>query len=177
MMYFGGSFMVRGLRGPGGTINVDYAKRLDELYGNQRWRYALAAQEDGELTAAEVQHELVNLMRWQLEKELGYATTLPLKVRNTRGRGIFSMIFATDHPVGAKIMRHLFLGAEESLDLMVKQKKIDVRVAKELAAGAEALFDIGADQWQVELLSSPRAPIDAPRQPFVYDRIWDLDLG
>src|SRR5689334_9836363 len=51
------------------------------------------------------------MMRWRLEKYLGYKTTLGFKVTNTNGQGIFDMIFATDHWAGEKIMTDLYSAA------------------------------------------------------------------
>jgi hypothetical protein len=59
------------------------------------------------MTGAQFRDELTNLMRWRLEKYLGYKTTLGFKVTNTNGQGIFDMIFATDHWAGEKIMTDL----------------------------------------------------------------------
>ncbi|MGC4112104.1 MAG: three-Cys-motif partner protein TcmP [Nocardioides sp.] len=92
MMYFGGSFMVRGLRGPNGRVNQGYARRLDALYGNERWRMVLAAGDDGVLTPSDVQEELANTMRWQLEEELGYNDPAALDRQHQRDTNILDAV-------------------------------------------------------------------------------------
>lgn len=172
-LFFSGSFIVRGIRGPRGLANASYASRVDALFGNRIWRELQAAKEDRVLTAAQLNFELVNLMRWQLETELGYATTVPLEVRNTIGRGIFHLIFATDHAVGDKIMRTLFEGADDALELMVKNQKIMRKVKRDEAIGQESLFEVEP----MTSLSEPpaRNPVLPPVEPFRYDREWNED--
>jgi three-Cys-motif partner protein len=174
-MYFGPSFMLRGLHGPGGKVNAGYARRLDDMYGNTRWRQIMAAREDGAISGDQAGKELVNLMRWQLEEDLGYRTTLPLQVRNTVNNKIFSLVFATDHPVGTKIMRDLFEGAENALDLMVLQGKVDRARAKDEASGQGWL--LGDDDLAVSLPGEPtsRTPLGPPVEPYEWGRLWDRD--
>lgn len=171
-IFFGDSFMVRGIHGSGGTANRAYAARIDRMFGNRKWRQIQAARDDDVIGGGELQHELVNLMRWQLEHQLGYATTLPLQMRNTRGNGIFTMIFATDHDVGNKVMRHLFAGAEDALDLMVANAKIQKKVDREQEMGQDALF--GPDPV-TELPERARPPGLPPLPPFTYEREWTDD--
>src|SRR5262249_39811994 len=52
--------------------------------------------------------EWVNLMRWRLQNVLGYAESHAFTMKNTNGNDIYDMIFVSDHPVGDKIMRHLY---------------------------------------------------------------------
>lgn len=173
-IFFGESFIVRGLRGPRGQVNAGYASRVDALFGNPVWRELQAARDDDVLTGAQLHLELVNLMRWQLETQLGYGTTIPLQIRNTTGRGIFNLIFATDHPVGDKIMRTLFEGAENALELMVQNRKIARQVELEEATGQESLFGV---EPLTSLRPGARArdPILPPVEPFRYGRMWTED--
>lgn len=48
----------------------------------------------GDISAAEAKDQYVNLMRWRLEKVLGYATTHPLELKNSRDGTLYHMIFA-----------------------------------------------------------------------------------
>lgn len=173
-LYFGESFIVRGLHAPNGSVNVSYAARLDAMYGSpDGWRMILAARDDGELTPAQTRAELVNLMRWRLEHDLGYATTLPLQVRNTVDRSIFSLIFATDHDVGDKIMRDLFEGAEHAFDQMVARSKLNRLLKREEQAGLDSLF--GAGDLQPAAVAVEHPTTTPPVSPFEYSRLWDRD--
>jgi hypothetical protein len=59
--------------------------------------------------------ELVNLMRWRLDNNLGYRTTLPLEFTNTNNNPIYTVIFATSNDTGSKIMTDVF--AKHGVDL------------------------------------------------------------
>ena len=50
---------------------------------------------------------MVNLQRWRFERDLGYAMTARIPMRMPSGLPIYDMVFATDHPVGNKIMTDL----------------------------------------------------------------------
>lgn len=54
------------------------------MFGTDVWTEALDATRADELGPADFRSELTNLMRWRLEQELGYKTTLVFKVTNTR---------------------------------------------------------------------------------------------
>lgn len=80
---------------------------MTTMFGTDIWLEALEAVRDDLLTGAGFRSELTNLMRWRLEHDLGYKTTLDFQVTNTSGSGMFDMIFATDHRAGEKIMTDL----------------------------------------------------------------------
>lgn len=172
-IYVGPSFMLRGLHGKGGTVNPRYAERLDAMFGTPLWRYVVAALEDGTITWGQAEGELVNLMRWLLEEELGYATTIPLQLKNTRGRHIFSMIFATDHPVGDRIMRSLFEGAEGAVEQMVKLSKVQRSLDRQPDQGS--LFEAAELVAMDEGAAGERPTLGPPTDPFTYDWLWDRD--
>lgn len=169
-LYFGDSFIPRGLgsKKPGEAEAI--AARVDRMYGNPKWRYIKQARDDGLITGKTLKAELVNLMRWQLENELGYAVTVPLEFINERGGGLYTVIFATDHPVGEKIMRHIFKASTGALDRMVKLRKArDVLTRADKlgqATGQGGLFDLTPDEaigkadttTEIELLGPPQVP-------------------
>ena len=169
-LYFGDSFIPRGLgsKTPGEAEAI--AARVDRMYGNAKWRLIKQARDDDVITGKTLKAELVNLMRWQLEKDLGYAVTVPLEFINERGGGLYTVIFATDHPVGEKIMRHIFKASTGALDRMVKLRKARDVLAREdklgAATGQEGLFDLTPDEaigkadptTEIELLGPPQEP-------------------
>lgn len=96
---------VLGLRGASGQRSAD---RLDRLYGTHDWVAIHQLRRRNEITAEEMRAEFVNLLRWRLEKELGYKTTHALQLVNTAGHPVYTMIFATDSDVGDRIMSHVY---------------------------------------------------------------------
>ena len=54
------------------------------LFGTDRWRAIYELRVAGAITRAEAREEYVNLMRWRLERDLGYRFTHPLELKNTR---------------------------------------------------------------------------------------------
>ncbi|KZS74737.1 hypothetical protein A4G26_22930 [Mycobacterium kansasii] len=169
-LYFGDSFIPRGLgsKKPGEAEAI--AARVDRMYGNANWRFIKQARDDDVITGRTLKAELVNLMRWQLEQGLGYAVTVPLEFINERGGGLYTVIFATDHPVGEKIMRHVFKASTGALDRMVRLRKARDLLAREdkrgAATGQSGLFDLTPDEAigkadptaEIELLGPPQVP-------------------
>jgi three-Cys-motif partner protein len=80
------------------------ADKATAMFGMEAWRATYERRCAGRINPAVARKEYVNLLRWQLEKELGYATTLGLEVKTTTGQLLYHMIFATDHPTGERIM-------------------------------------------------------------------------
>jgi three-Cys-motif partner protein len=143
----------RGLRIRTDTIDAVVADQITAMFGTDIWTEALTATRDGRLTGAEFRAELTNLMRWRLEQDLGYKTTLAFKVTNTSGTGIFDMIFATDHPAGAKIMSHLYTTAARRQPVLRLKAQLQRRQTREEERGVHGMFDL--DQL------APEAPPDA----------------
>lgn len=170
-MFFGPSFILRGLHGVGNVVNAAHARHLDDMFGDRAWRYIVAAWQDDVLSWTEAEQELVNLMRWLLEQRLGYKMTLPLKLSNTVGRHIFSMIYASDHEVGSKIMTSLFGGAQDAVDEMVRLHRLERSQAKSIDTWLFEPADLAAGGRGV----GKRSPLGPPRAPFTYDRLWDRD--
>lgn len=169
-LYFGDSFIPRGLgsKVPGEADRI--AEQVDRMYGNPNWRYIRQARTEEIINGRTLKAELVNLMRWQLENELGYAVTVPLQFINERGGDLYTVIFATDHPVGEKIMRHIFKSSTGALDRMVKLRKARDVIERTdrlgAATGQGGLFEMTADEAvgkseltnEIELLGPPQEP-------------------
>lgn len=102
---------------------LDWEERLDELFGNGTWGQIVQARRDGLISADNARAAFVNLMRWQLEQELGYVHTHALELKNARGAPIYHMIFATDHPVGDKIIRDLYARSAAALPGMAEEAR------------------------------------------------------
>ncbi|WP_114202356.1 three-Cys-motif partner protein TcmP [Janibacter anophelis] len=164
-IYFGDSFFPRGL-----STGPAYEARMDDLFGGDPdWHVLHRGWRAGEVPGSEFSKELVNLMRWKLQHDLGYATTIPLKMVRPSGHGLYHMIFATDHDVGERIMRHVLQGAEKELEGMVaRQKMRTVLERQDRHAGIEGLS--GLNDWAIDT-AEPRGPgqlllLDPPRPPW-----------
>jgi three-Cys-motif partner protein len=82
--------------------------QITAVYGTDQWRLIYEMRKAGKINGAQARAEYVNLMRWRIEKVLGYRQTHPLDVPNEDGRAIYTMILATDHPIGAEIMTSIY---------------------------------------------------------------------
>lgn len=112
------------------TLALDAAKvrpedewRATSLFGTDAWRAIYNKRVDGVFTATEAKEEYVNLMRWRLSEDLGYARTHPLELKNTRGATIYHMVFATDNAAGDKIMADLYAKTAKLIPQMRQQAR------------------------------------------------------
>jgi len=123
------------------SVRPEDAARITEMYGTGAWKHIYAARLRDDIRADDAREEYVNLMRYRLETILGYKWTHPFEVLNERGRPIYHMIFATDHPAGTKIMTSIYNKAAQEFPAM--RRKAD-RLAKErqlqLETGSMWLF-------------------------------------
>lgn len=148
-----------------GPVLDEFATRMDEMFGTRYWRVIRRGRVDGLLAPADFRAELVNLMRWRLEKDLHYRTTLPLSFVNERGTPLYTMIFATDHDVGSRIMKSVFAGAERALEDMQSQARIRRKREREEERGVYALFDDPGSQTAASVsptFQAPRLPWEHP---------------
>jgi three-Cys-motif partner protein len=100
-------------RGASGTNGNRYAARVDRMYGTDVWRSVYEARRNNKIDADTWRREMVNLLRWRLEHELGYLHTARIPMRMRTNVEIYDMVFATDHPAGLKIMEHLYAKAAD----------------------------------------------------------------
>lgn len=124
------AMIVKGATGSNGDA---FADRVDRMYGSDRWRKILGARQADSITASAFRAEMVNLLRWQFETELGYRHTIRIPMTMKSGTALYDMVFATDHEAGLKIMSHLYKKAAEREPRM-KQEALDAQ------SGQEALF-------------------------------------
>jgi three-Cys-motif partner protein len=153
----------RGLRIRADTIDATVAAQVTGMFGTDIWTEALTATRHGRLTGAQFRAELTNLMRWRLERDLGYKTTLAFKVTNTSGTGIFDMIFATDHPAGAKIMNHLYTTAMRRQPALRRKAQLQRRQDREEKEGVLGMFDL--DQLAPQTLPDAAVHIQNEQAP------------
>jgi three-Cys-motif partner protein len=122
-------------------IDEKFAASMDDMYGTGLWRIAYQARRDNLLSPEELRHELTNLMRWRLERDLGYKYTHSFELLNNNGGPIYSMIFATDNPTGDKIMSHIYGKAAREHGQMQQEALARLKGLKENELGNPGLFD------------------------------------
>lgn len=113
------------VKGVTGTNGSTFASKVDDLYGSGAWRQILDARiSEKSIQASDFRREMVNLLRWQFETQLGYAYTIRIPMTMKNNTDLYDMVFATDHDAGLKIMSHLYRKAAEREPKM-KQEAID----------------------------------------------------
>jgi three-Cys-motif partner protein len=132
----------RGLRLRQADVDDGVADQMTLMFGTTQWHDALLATREGELSGAQFRDELTNLMRWRLERDLGYKATRVFKVKNTAGSEIFDMIFATDHAVGDKIMKAVYSKAMSQQGALRERARQQRKQSREEKEGLLGLFDV-----------------------------------
>jgi len=141
----------------------EHKHQIDLMFGNDQWELIYKARRRGELEGGEARDEYVNLMRWRIEQSLGYDATHAIDIPNEQGRPIYTMIFATDHEAGDRIMASVYRKIAAEFPLMriqaaeIAARKRGDRVqtnlfAEDPAANAEHL-PVGNYYWE-----APRDP-------------------
>jgi three-Cys-motif partner protein len=153
-------------KGVAGTNAAAFVARVDALYGNRTWRRIQAARGGSRITPEEYRDEMVNLLRWQLEQELGYAMTARIPMNMPNNMPIYDMVFATDHPVGNKIMTDLYQRAAEREPEMIQEAKARARRQREDKAGKIPLFDMEPDIPIERITWEPSRSWDPSAQPW-----------
>ena len=154
-------------KGVAGTNGSAFAARVDALFGNDTWRRIKAARHGGSLGAEEYRDEMVNLLRWQLERDLRYGLTARIPMNMPNNMPIYDMVFATDAPVGDKIMTHLYRRAAEREPGMIQEARARARKQRDDKAGPLALFDLEPADIPVDSLAwEPGASWDPSGQPW-----------
>ena len=143
-------------KGVAGTNGELFAGRVDRLYGSRDWRRIQSARDRGLITAEDYRDEMVNLLRWRLEHELGYQLTARVPMRMPNGMPIYDMLFATDHPVGDKIMTYLYRRAAEREPRMRQEAKARLESRRDEKAGIIPLFEVDSSLISVETLAWER---------------------
>ncbi len=155
-------------RGTRGTNNDIFRQRVSRLYGTDDWLRVQRAKERRLITAKEYRAEMVNLIRYQLAEQLGYAYTHRIPMLMPNKTEIYDMVFATDHPAGDRIMRHLYKKAAQREPAMMAQA---VRRAKEqriARSGQAGLFELELPEPEIsgEVLWQPEPHWDPSTRPW-----------
>jgi three-Cys-motif partner protein len=143
-------------KGVAGTNGSAFANRVDALYGTSDWRRIQFARDQDLISPEDYREEMVNLLRWRLEHELGYQLTARIPMRMPSGVPIYDMLFATDHPLGNKIMTHLYRRAAEREPRMRQDAKVHSWRQRDEKTGKMGLFEIDPSTIPIESLAWER---------------------
>jgi len=140
-------------KGVAGTNGQAFTLRVDALFGNDTWRRIQAARQRRVLSADEYRDEMVNLLRWQLERNLRYGFTARIPMNMPNNMPLYDMVFATDVQVGDKIMTHLYQQAAKREPGMIQEARARARNDRDDKAGRLTLFDLEPDNIPVSSLA------------------------
>ncbi len=115
-------------------------QQVTALFGSEEWRPILDGRRSGALDPERTRDELTNLMRWRLENTLRYKFTHTLRLTNIQGGPLYDMVFATDHPVGDKIMKSVYRKAARLFPDMRLEARARRQDRRDTKSGTEALF-------------------------------------
>ena len=119
-------------------IHDDVAQApFTKLFGSDEWLPTAQARVDETLDADEARYEYTNLMRWRIEKVLGYRRTHTMQVTNTSGAYLYDLIFATDNEAGDTIMGDVY---RKALSRNEKMRREAIAIRREERTGQGALF-------------------------------------
>lgn len=156
---------VLGLQGVRGQSSADL---LSNLYGSDDWIAIHQRRRSGDLSPDQARAEFVNLLRWRMERVLGYRTTHALQLHNVSNQPVYTMVFATDAEVGDAIMRDIYDHAMVHEIPTLRAHALSARQTKrEQERGLTRLFDPGApllpsSRYEYTTPWEPPQPLDVP---------------
>lgn len=134
-MLFPSTGLPRTLPLDGPPLSRHDQSRVTDVLGGEEWRPIYEARLATQIDGARARTELVNLLRWKLERELGYQQTDDFLVRNEANRPFYHMVFATDNAAGTRIMTSLYDRAESMFGDLRRQARNQRRGVLELDLG------------------------------------------
>lgn len=155
----------------GDELNSTYGDTLTRMLGTEEWINIAEARRRGILDPGAARGEWVNLMRWRLEHALGYAASHAFTMKNTNGNDIYDMIFTTDHPVGAKIMNHLYATALSQHEAMRQHALALRRDRRREDAGSPSLFAVTPEMIRAPATAADHGYVhEPPHEPYQLPR-------
>ena len=130
-----------------------------DLFGTSAWRSIYDRRVSGYLTPSAARDLYVDLFRWRLENKLRYQKTLTIEMGNLRGAPVYTMVFASDHDDGIRIMSHVYKQAlQQSAEYRAQVISRRERRDRE-RQGALSLFDVTGE--------------GPPEDPLFFEKIRD----
>jgi three-Cys-motif partner protein len=143
------------LRDPHGPRPQDM-DQIDRMYGTDQWELIYQARLADEIDGSQARAEYINLMRWRLQNTLGYRETHPIDIPNEQGRPIYTMIFATDHDAGTRIMSSLYRKMAGEFPAM---RLHAARIRRRRRLEQEGQFDLFGSAYDEDLTDPERLPV------------------
>ena len=75
-----------------GDFRLEDARRLTLMFGTEEWQLIYEARLKGAITPAQAREEYVNLMRWRLERVLGYRWTHAMELMIEGNQPLYDMM-------------------------------------------------------------------------------------
>ena len=118
------------------------SRAVTSFFGTSCWRRIFERRTADGLTAAAARLLYVQLFRFRLENLLGYKRTLTIEMGNEQGAPVYTMVFATDHDAGVRIMssvldQALRQSAEYRADVVARRER-----QRREESGRYTLFDL-----------------------------------
>ncbi|WKZ82056.1 MAG: three-Cys-motif partner protein TcmP [Acidimicrobiia bacterium] len=138
-----------------GTLRPDFADRITRVFGTDDWQRIYKERVRGRIRPRAARFEYVNLMRWRVERILGYTYTHAYTVRTSRGP-LYDMIFATDHSAGHRIMGDTYRKFAARFPQMAQE-------AKQRRSAQGVLFTVAPESAEYRH-EPPLAPYGSPER-------------
>jgi three-Cys-motif partner protein len=135
------------------------AHSASRLFGTDQWQAIHELRRKGAINGRHAREEYVNLMRWRLERVLGYASTHALDLHNAQDRSVYHLVFATDNKAGDQIMRDLYA---EQARLFPKMRQQAAERRREQRTGQPRLLELEPVDEPSEKLYRPEPPWPPP---------------
>ncbi len=146
------------------TLSTTDAHTITQMFGNEEWRNIYEARRSKQFQPDRAREEYINLMRWKLKNQLGYKWTHPLEFYTVNRHPLYSLIFATDHFAGDKIISHLYNQALKTFPKGRERAKEMREINRKKNAGEQALFD---------LRETPGTEPQQSNETYSYEPPWD----
>lgn len=122
-LLFSSSGLIRTLVENPDQVHDSVVRRTTELFGDESWRSIHESVVAKRINQSQARDEYLNLMRWKLEKELGYLWTHPFEIQITKNVPLYHMIFATCNRAGTSIMQSVYDSAAAKQSLMRQEAR------------------------------------------------------
>ncbi|MHB1129177.1 MAG: three-Cys-motif partner protein TcmP [Ilumatobacteraceae bacterium] len=116
------------------------AEQVTEFFGTDQWTAISEARACGALSPPCAREEYVNLYRWRIENELGYAFTHVFEMKNTNGSPLYHLILATDNKAGEKIIADVYRKATPKHEATRRKAHERRRIGRKKTKGQDSLF-------------------------------------
>lgn len=155
-----------------GTRGEGWPEQLTGYFGTDEWIAIYQRRQSGEFGPERTRDVFVNLLRWRLEKVLGYQWTHDLKLTNVSDQPIYTMVFATDAFPGNKIMSSIYRATRaKGIPEQRSQAVANRQARRREARGLLTLFDPGAPKvksWEYKHVAPWEPPNKLP-ETVVFD--------